>query len=60
MKAVKVTADNGDVYEATKSDGGPWEISFPEGSDRYHGTEAEVRSHIRRLIKSGSAAKVAP
>lgn len=58
---ITVTADNGDVYEATKAGNSePWTISYPEGQDRFLGTEAALRAHIKRLISIGPAAKIAP
>lgn len=60
-RVISVTADNGDIYEAIKGGANePWTISFPEGGDRFHGTEAELRAHIKRLISEGPAAKIAP
>ncbi|WP_439632424.1 hypothetical protein [Shinella sp.] len=59
--AVTVTADNGDIYEATRaSKNEAWTITYPEGQDRFAGTEAELRAHIKRLISTGPAAKNAP
>lgn len=59
--AVTVTADNGDIYEATRaSKSEAWTITYPEGQDRFAGTEAELRAHIKRLISRGPAAKNAP
>ena len=51
--------ETGDVYEAVKVGNGPWDISYPEGGDRFYGSEGEVRAHIRQLIKKGTAAKIA-
>lgn len=60
-QAISVTSDNGDIYEAIKAGANePWTISYPEGGDRFHGTEAELRAHIKRLISAGSPAKTAP
>ncbi len=63
-KSVEITVsvtvqETGDVYEAVKVDSGPWDISYPEGGDRFYGSEVEVRAHIRQLIKKGTAAKIA-
>jgi hypothetical protein len=58
---IAVTADNGDIYEATRaSKNEAWTITYPEGQDRFAGTEAELRAHIKRLISKGPAAKNAP
>jgi len=60
-RVISVTADNGDIYEAINVGANePWTISYPEGGDSFHGTEAELRAHIRRLISEGPAAKIAP
>lgn len=60
-QVISVTSDNGDIYEAIKAGANePWTISYPEGGDRFHGTEAELRAHIKRLISEGPAAKIAP
>jgi hypothetical protein len=60
-QVISITADNGDIYEAIKPGAKePWTISYPEGGDRFHGTEAELRAHIKRLISEGPPAKIAP
>ena len=57
---ISVTAGNGDIFEATMMGAEePWMIAYPEGQDRFYGTEREVRAHIRQLILYGAAAKVA-
>ena len=61
VRVVSVTADNGDLFEATMMGAdAPWIIAYTEGQDRFQGTEREVRAHIRQLILYGAAAKVAP
>ena len=61
IRAISVTAGNGDIFEATMMGADdPWTITSPEGQDRFYGTELEVRAHIRQLILSRAAAKVAP
>ena len=60
-RAISVTAGNGDIFEATMMGADePWMIAYPEGQDRFYGTEREVRAHIRQLILCGAKAKVAP
>ena len=60
-RAISVTAGNGDIFEATMMGADePWMIAYPEGQDRFYGTEREVRAHIRQLIVYSAAAKVAP
>ena len=61
VRVVSVTADNGDLFEATMMGAdAPWIIAYTEGQDRFQGIEREVRAHIRQLILYGAAAKVAP
>ena len=61
IRAISVTAGNGDIFEATMMGADePWMIAYPEGQDRFYGTEREVRTHIRQFILFGAAAKVAP
>ncbi|MBP8937196.1 MAG: hypothetical protein KBG72_01810 [Agrobacterium sp.] len=60
-RVITVVAENGDLYEAIKEGiNEPWTITYPEGSDRFSGSEPEMRAHIRRLISEGPAAKIAP
>lgn len=60
-QVISVTSDNGDIYEAIKLGANdPWTITYPEGGDRFHGTETELRAHIKRLISEGPPAKIAP
>ncbi|MGO7042231.1 hypothetical protein ACCS60_28180 [Rhizobium acaciae] len=60
-RTITVTADNGNIYEATKEGiNEPWTINYPEGSDRFSGLEPELRAHIRRLISKGPEATIAP
>lgn len=49
-EVVTVKADNGDIYEAVRTGNSYWSISFPEGADRFYGTESEVKAHIKRLM----------
>ncbi len=61
IRGISVTAGNGDIFEATIMGADePWMIAYPEGQDRFYGTEREVRAHIRQLILHGAKAKVAP
>lgn len=61
LRFVSVTGGDGDVYEATRmGTDDPWTVTYPEGQDRFHGTEREVRAHIRQLMVHGSAAKLVP
>ncbi|PZP20164.1 MAG: hypothetical protein DI607_00645 [Sphingomonas hengshuiensis] len=61
IRAISVTADNGDIFEATMMGADePWMIAYPEGQDRFYGSEREVRAHIRQLILYGANAKVTP
>jgi len=54
-------AANGDLFEAMRVGADdPWTISYPEGQDRFYGTEREVHAHIRQLMVRGPAAKIAP
>lgn len=60
-RAISVTAGSGDIFEATMMGADePWIIAYPQGQDRFYGTEPEVRAHIRQLILYGATAKVAP
>ena len=59
-RVVVVTASNGDIYEATRTEASePWTIAYPEGQDRFHGNETALRAHVKQLIIKGSAAKIA-
>ena len=61
IRAISVTAGNGDIFEATMMGADhPWMITYPEGQDRFYGTEREVRAHIKQLILNGANAKVTP
>ncbi len=60
-RTISVTTDNGDIYEAIRSGNNePWTVTYPEGQDRFAGSEVELRAHIRRLISQGPEAKIAP
>ena len=55
-KSLLITAPNGDHFEAVKAGATEaWDISWPEGSARFHGTETELRAEVRRLITSVTA-----
>lgn len=61
VRTISVTADNGDLFVATMMEADElWTITYPEGRDRFHGTERQVRAHIRELMLFGPAAKIAP
>ena len=60
-RTISVTTANGDIYEAIRSGNNePWTVTYPEGQDRFAGSEVELRAHIRRLISQGPEAKIAP
>lgn len=58
-RTISVAAENGDIYEAIRlRNNEPWTISYPEGQDRFSGTEGGTAGHSRRLISKGPSAKI--
>ncbi|WP_234624981.1 hypothetical protein RMS29_027845 (plasmid) [Agrobacterium rosae] len=56
VQTVSRTTAQGDIYEATRPDNdSPWEINFPTGSERFHGSQTEVLAEIGRVIAIHSA-----
>lgn len=46
----------GDIYEAIRDDPhAPWEICFPTGAERFHGSKSEASAEIHRIMKAHGA-----
>lgn len=59
VDTVTCKTTEGDIYEAIRDDAhAPWEISFPTGAERFHGSKSEVSTEIRRIMKAHGAIPV--
>jgi len=55
QKTITYTADNGDIYEATKAKPAEaWDINHPAGAFRMYGTNAEVMHTMKEIAKKMS------
>jgi len=52
---ITYTADNGDIYEATKAaPADAWDVNHPAGAFRMYGTQLEVRHAMKEIAKKMS------